>query len=309
MFVALVCFALFAPSHAQVGGGSVYQNQSAKDRAEANERAKRNISKEDMPPNGTGYFVDASVMMNVVADQYVAVFGLSEEGTTLGDARQKINAKIAQFSGELKKLGVNDKSMFVDFVAQNRIYGYVVEGEFAKEQLVGFEIKSNLSVHYSSRTFLDKAIAFAAQAEIFDLVKVDYIVTNTAAVQNRLMDEAARVLRQKASNHQKLLGAKFKPSVQVYAEKYGSYYPTDMYDSYTAFEAEDVSSNYNRQKFIVQGARKNRTFYFNALDASSFDKVINPAVIEPVVQFTLYVKVKYELAQTPVAKATKAKKR
>jgi hypothetical protein len=45
----------------------------------------------------------------------------------------------------------------------------------------------------------------------------------------------------------------------------------------------------------VEQARKPRTFYFNALTGDGFDRVVNPVVLEPVVQFTLYVKVKYEL--------------
>ena len=36
---------------------------------------------------------------------------------------------------------------------------------------------------------------------------------------------------------------------------------------------------------------------FNGLDGDGFDQVINPVVIEPVVQFTLYLKVKYEVEQ------------
>jgi len=45
----------------------------------------------------------------------------------------------------------------------------------------------------------------------------------------------------------------------------------------------------------VQSARKNKTFYFNALSSQGFDHVVNPVIIEPVVQFTLYLKVKYSL--------------
>jgi hypothetical protein len=47
----------------------------------------------------------------------------------------------------------------------------------------------------------------------------------------------------------------------------------------------------------VQRARKSRTFFFNPLNADGFDAVINPIVIEPVVQFTLYLRVKYEVEQ------------
>ena len=70
-----------------------------------------------------------------------------------------------------------------------------------------------------------------------------------------------------------------------------------MYDSYTAFESETVNPRYDRDRFTVQEARKSRTFFFNALSADGFDYVINPVVIEPVVQFTLYLRVRYETAE------------
>jgi hypothetical protein len=95
-----------------------------------------------------------------------------------------------------------------------------------------------------------------------------------------------------------LLGIRLLPPAQVYASKPSIYFPTEMYDSYTAYESEEISDNNDRQKYAVQGARKSRTFFFNALDADGFDKVVNPVVIEPVVQFTLYLKVKYEIEQT-----------
>ena len=75
------------------------------------------------------------------------------------------------------------------------------------------------------------------------------------------------------------------------------HYPTQMYDSYTASESEEVRGGPDRQKYTVQSARKSRTFFFNALDGSDFDGVINPVITEPVVQFTLYLKLKYEVEQ------------
>src|SRR5262249_3874026 len=104
-------------------------------------------------------------------------------------------------------------------------------------------------------------------------------------------------IKQKAARYQRLLGIRLLPPAQVYAEKPSLYFPTELYDSYAAYESEDVNAGYYRQKYVMQGARKSRTFFFNALTASSFDSVINPVVIEPMVQSTLYLKVKYEIAQ------------
>jgi hypothetical protein len=159
-------------------------------------------------------------------------------------------------------------------------------------------LKKNVSVHYKNKSLLDKLVIAASKANIFDLIKVDYIVTDTSGAHARLMEEAARVIKQKAAEYEKLLGIRLLPPAQVYAEKPSIYFPTEMYDSYTAYESEEISDNNDRQKYAVQGARKSRTFFFNALDTDGFDQVINPVVIEPVVQFTLYLKVRYEIEQT-----------
>jgi hypothetical protein len=111
------------------------------------------------------------------------------------------------------------------------------------------------------------------------------------------MEEAARVIKQKTSRYEKLLGIKLQPPAQVYAERPAVHYPTQMYDSYTAYESEQIGSASFRQKYTTQAARKSRTFFFNGLDADGFDDVINPVVVEPAVQFTLYLKVKYEVEQ------------
>src|SRR5688572_7136893 len=69
-----------ASAIAQVGGGSAAFNQGSRSGAEearAHELAKRNV------PFGEGRFIDASVLMNVKPDEYIAVFGISQEGETL----------------------------------------------------------------------------------------------------------------------------------------------------------------------------------------------------------------------------------
>jgi hypothetical protein len=93
------------------------------------------------------------------------------------------------------------------------------------------------------------------------------------------------------------MGITLVPPMQVYADKFAIHYPTELYDSYTAAESESMSNAVYRQNYTTQLARKNRTFYFNGLDADGFDDVITPVYNEPVVQCTLYLKVKYEVDQ------------
>jgi uncharacterized protein YggE len=299
VLVLLLLMAGQGVCRAQASGNIGYSQSGGNARAEQNERNKRVLAKEEAPPSATSMFIEASVLMNVKADEHVAVFGLAQECLTVAECNQKMDATISQFSADLKRLGIAREALFVDFAAQNKIYGFQLEGNVAKEKLVGFELKKNISVHYQDKLLLDKLLVTAAQSKIFDLIKVDYIVRDTGSIHNRLAEEAARVIKQKTARHEKLLGIKLQPPAQVFADRYSAYFPTEMYDSYTAYESEDVSRrSYDEDKYIIQRARKSRTFFFNALNADGFDAVINPIVIEPVVQFTLYLRVKYEVEQS-----------
>jgi uncharacterized protein YggE len=279
----------------QVGGNVGYSQTGGRAGAQQAERAKRLMTAQEAPPSATSMFVEANVLMNVKADEYVAVFGISEEGESVADCGRKVAATVKGFSDDLKDLGLGGDRVFVDFVAQNKIYGFEIAGDLAREKLVGFELKKNVSIHYRDRDLLDKIVVAAARSRIFDLIKVDYVVQDINAVHDKLMDEAARIIKQKSARYDRLLGIKLQPPAQVYAERSAIHYPTQMYDSYTAQESEQVNAGFDRQKTLTQTARKGRTFYFNALDGDGFDIVINPVVLEPVVQFTLYLKVKYEV--------------
>jgi uncharacterized protein YggE len=281
----------------QVGGNVSYSQSGARAKAQQTERAKRVLTKEELPPTLTSMFVEASVLMNVKADEYVVVFAIAQEGDTVAECSRKMDATIKEFSEALKPLGIDGDDLFVDFVANTKIYGFEITGDIAREKLVGFELKKNVSIHYKDQSLLDKFIGAAARSQSFDLIKVDYIVSDTNRIQGRLTEEAARIIKQKAARYEQLLGIKLQPPGQVYADRPGIYYPTEMYDSYTAYQAEEMSNAFNRQKYQTQTARKSKTFFFNGLDADGFDRVINPVVIEPVVQFTHYLKVRYEVEQ------------
>lgn len=283
----------------QASGNIGYAQAGGQGRAEQNERSKRALTREEMPPAPNSMFIEASVLMNVKADEYVATFGVLQEGATVAECAQKMDTTISAFTSALQALGIAPADRFVDFVAQNRTYGYEVTGDVAREKLVGFELKKNVSIHFRDYALLDKLVLAAAGLGIYDLIKVDYIVKDIPGLQNRLMEEAARVLRHKAARDEKLLGIRLRPGAVIYSEKPSIYYPSRMYDSYSAYESEDVNAGYYRQKYTVQGARKSRTFFYSPLDASGFDTVINPVVIEPMVQATLYVKARYDLDRAP----------
>ena len=195
---------------AQASGNVNYSQGGGSSRAEQNERNKRAIAKDDQPPTATAMFVEASVLMNIKADEYVASFAASEECVTVPECNQKMDATLGAFTADLKRLGASD--IYVDFAAQNKIYGYEIEGSLAREKLVGFELKKNVLAHYKDPQLLDKLIIAAAANRIFDLIKVDYIVRDIQGIQNRLAEEAARIVKQKAARYETLLGIRLVPA-------------------------------------------------------------------------------------------------
>jgi len=280
---------------AQVGGNVGYGQAAGRARAEQNERAKRQLTREEMPPTETAMFIDASVLMNVKADEFVATFGVVAEAETVAACQEKMNATIAAFTEALKPLGIGLEAILVDFTAETKVYDYKVEGSLAREHLAGFELKKTVAVRYRDKALIDRLVVAASKAQIHDLVKVDYVVTDLAPIQERLAEAAAAVIKAKAARHERLFGIKHHAPPQVYAERSSAYFPTEMYDSYTASESEAVSGGPDRARTTVQSLRKSRTFYYHPLNADGFDRVIDPVVLEPVVQFTLYLKLRYEL--------------
>lgn len=295
LVLALAAFVAAAgPVAAQVGGNIGYSQGGGKSRADQRERTLRGMNENEIPPAGAS-FVDARVLINVKADSHVAVFGISQEGATLAECSAKMEAVVKAFAAELKIIGIDKDGFFVDFVAQNKIYGYQVAGDIIQEKLVGFDLKKNVTIPYKDAAMIEKITLAAARAQVYDLIKVDYIVKDLPGIQDQLMEEAARIIKRKINRYERLLGVKLQPPAQIYAEREAIHFPTQMYDSYSAYESEDIRSVPKGSKYTVQNARKTRTFFFNALDADGFDVVVNPVITEPVVQFTLYLKLKYQI--------------
>lgn len=148
----------------RAGGNVGFSQTGGRGAAQQSERAKRVLTAQVLRASGKRMFVEANVLMNVKADEYVAVFGISEEGDTVTESGRKMAATVKGFSDELKKLGLGVEGIFVDFVAQNKIYRFEVAGDVARERLVGFELKKNVSIPFRDRGLLDKLVVAASES-------------------------------------------------------------------------------------------------------------------------------------------------
>src|SRR4029078_4367962 len=139
----------------------------------------------------------------------------------------------------------------------------------------------------------DQIVIAASTHEIFDMVKVDYIVTDLQAVYAKLFEAAVKVIEQKKTLYVTATHSKFSADAEMYGEKMYSYYPPQLYKSYKAYESSDVYGHYN--DYVVKDLRKPTTFYYDAINYSGFDFVLNPAVTEPAVEFALNLQMKFNI--------------
>ena len=129
--------------------------------------------------------------------------------------------------------------------------------------------------------------------EIFDLIKVDYIVSDFDAVRARLFDAAVKVIKGKEQKYTSSLGVSLG-AVGLSVEKYNVSYPAEAYQRYQAFETGEASvyNNQGTSSRVVQ--RKSFTFFYDPFEASGFDSVLVPLGLEPAVQFSIYLRMQYE---------------
>lgn len=243
------------------------------------------------------YSIEASVLLNAKADAYVVVFGVQQESPTAAESNTKADAKADAFIKVLNAMGVGSADIFVDFITQNRIYDYKSQGQSVVEVPAGFETKKTIAIRYKTRDQFQKITAEAARLQIFDLIKVDYIVSDMDAVRAKLFEEAANVIKAKEARYSSLFKVKLPP-LGLANEKYDTFFPSELYQQYHAYETGSGSTSYERGTTVTR--RKVSTYYFEPLEADKFDKVINQIGIEPVVQFTLYLRMDYDSGLAPV---------
>lgn len=244
--------------------------------------------------SGEGYAIEASVLTNLKPDAFVVVFGVSDEGPNAAASNTKVNAKIADLMQKIKPLGIDANNVFIDFITQNRVYDFTVSGTQATENLTGFETKKTVAIRYKSRELFESIVSAAVDSQIFDLIKVDYIVSDFDSVRAGLFEAAAKVLKSKEQKYENALGVSLG-AVGLSVEKYDVTYPAEAYQRYQAFETGEASV-YNREGVSSRVVRrKSFTFFYEPFEASSYDSVLVPLGLEPMVQYSVYLRMQYQV--------------
>jgi len=290
----LLILSLFAvvPVFGQESGNRIYGNNGY-----YQQKGHLQINTGVLGNSNEGYSIEASVLTSLKPDAFVVVFGVNEAGSNAAASNEKVNAKIANLIQRVKALGIDSNNVFIDFITQNRVYDYSVSGSQATESLTGFETKKTVAIRYKNRELFERIVSAATDARIFDLIKVDYIVSDFDAVRAGLFDAAVKVLKGKEQKYANALGVTLG-AVGLSIEKYDVTYPSEAYQRYQAYETGDATvTNYQgTSSKVVQ--RKSFTFFYEPVHASSFDSVLVPVGLEPAVQYSIYLRMQYQVKRS-----------
>ncbi len=290
IFISLTMLLLISIVHAQQSGNSVYgQNY--------NSTAGKTQTVDKLFLTDSTFIIQANIALNIIADNYVATFGVAEQSATLNDCNDKIEKRIQSFITELTKFGIAATDVYVDMTTQNKIYDYKMNGSIEEQYLKGFELKKNIIIKFLNIKDLEKMVISASVFQIYDLVKVDYNVTDNNKIYTQLFVAATEIINQKKGLYVGATNAKLSAVSEIYGEEFYSFSPSQLYKSYTAFESSDVYGGYSNS-YTKKDLRKSTTYYYDKMNYSGLDRVINPIVTEPVVEFVLTLQIKFQLEKS-----------
>jgi len=276
-------------------------------------------------PNANQVTLKAEILMNVQASSYTAIFAASQIGLDVYQVDSLFNQRIAQVRYGLNKMGIPNEAIHIDAVSMVPTYSYKVEEKkFSKrmtEVPTGFEMKKNIHVLFPRHSMLDEIISHMAFADIYELVKMEYNLDGVNTAYADLRDAAMKVIASKEDTYNMM---HFKLNATAMSDGYSTTYPMERYKQYTAYYsgASPVAVKYEREyrdlnniyvsgkgntvkvdgavtadardhQFTIQTADKNKTIYYDRVPYNQFDKILNPDIEEPCIQFFYTLQLSY----------------
>jgi predicted secreted protein len=265
----------------QVSGNINYQNQV--------KFPDQNINVNT--PSTSDIYISVKGLANIKADSYVAIFSVTQVGKTTEEVNKLLDIRINPVLTEIKqKKGVET---YVDMISFVPVYEIEIEKKlFSKntynEIPKGFELKKNIHIKYSDPNQLNDFISLLSNQEIYDLVRVDYFSDSLESVKKELMNNARNILQEKIISNETLLGVSFASFEKSINDGFKVMLPVEMYKSYEAFSSTSLNL---KKSTNVNASDKSTTLYYQPIIDKEFDFVINPVILEPVIQVMYEVKI------------------
>jgi len=279
----ILCFAsalLFQFTFSQVSGNINYQNQV---------RYVDNNIAVAIPTNNE-IAINIKGLANVKAEKYVAIFSLTQVGETAEEVNELMDKRL---NTALSQIKINKTiETYIDMVSFVPVYNYTVEKKIFSRKTYnevpgGFELKRNLHIQFTNPSQLNDIITILSKNEIYDLVRVDYFASSLETVKKELMNKARIALQEKVKNYETILGETFANTTKSINDGFKTSLPTEMYKSYEAYNGSTLALS---RIANVNQATKTATLYYQPILDKEFDFVINPTILEPVIQVMYEIK-------------------
>jgi hypothetical protein len=250
----------------------------------------------------THVFIDVKALQNIEATTYTAIFNVSQIGPTADSTNLLINQRIDKIKSQLKMIGITEDDFAIDVISFIPNYEIEVQKKlFSKtytEVPNGFELQQNLHIQFTKTSQFETILTACAKSEIYNLVKVDYYIDNIAEVYKNLQTKLLKLIEEKKAYY-KVLGFDLANYNVAIADDQYCYFPKDFYQSYQAFNS--VSFEAIKKKKGVTSVKKQTSYYYQPLSFETYDVVVNPSILEPVVQIGMNIRLQY----SPKPKETK----
>lgn len=242
--------------------------------------------------------ISINALANQTADAYLAIFNVIQQGKTAEETNQLLNQRLELLLADLKTLGLGPDAVHIDLVNFLPRYEYDVSKKvFSKKTYTeipkGFELQKNLHIRYRQPALLEKILTAAAKQEIYDIIKVDYFIDQPQVIYQQLRDAAFQYLAvvrdQYRRNGINLDSAQVQPAENAWVA-----YPANRYERYQAFSSEPLEAGAERGA-IVNSAEKPVARFYNAIPPNDYDIVINPEILQPAIQFSYNLVLRFTL--------------
>jgi hypothetical protein len=235
--------------------------------------------------------IDVKALQNVSATTYTAVFNLSQIGPTAEITNALMKQRIDSIKMRLISKGITQKHMAIDVISFVPVYEIEVTKKlFSKtytEVPKGFELQQNIHIQFTKTNQFESILEACAKSEVYNLVKVDYFIENIQEVYKNLQEELLKLIEDKKAYY-KILGFDLsKYNIAIADDKY-CYFPKDFYQSYQAYNSVSFEA-LNKERGVAT-AKKQTSYYYQPLTYEGYDVVINPSILEPVVQIGMNIK-------------------
>ena len=238
--------------------------------------------------------IDVHALFNAKASSYTAIFNVAQIGPSADAASSLMNERITNIKKELLTIGIKETDIVIDVISFIPVYEIEVTKKLFStkynEVPKGFELQQNIHIQFKSTQQFEKILAACASNEIYNLVKVDYFIENIKQVYKKLQDELIKLIQEK-KEYYKLLGFDLSDYNAVMADDKYCYFPKDFYKSYQAFNS--ISFEALKKNKGVTKVKKQTSYYYQPISYENYDIVMNPAILEPVVQVGMQIKLVY----------------